>query len=325
MHPPDFWYAKPGPHEAWQVKLLAPASALYATLGQRRLARAQPWRAPVPVICVGNLTVGGAGKTPIALALAQRLAALGRKPVFLTRGYGGREKGPLMVDPERHTAEEIGDEPILLAARAPTIVARDRVAGAKYASTLGDIIVMDDGFQNPSLMKDLSLVVVDAKTAFGNARLFPAGPLREKIADGLARAQAVVLLGRESVPAPLSNTPLPVIRGWLAPDTASAEKLRGRRIAAFAGIARPEKFFQTLRDLGASLVSGTPFADHHCYRDDEIAALRAHAGQLTLVTTEKDYVRLKPHQRAGIEMLPVTVAFETAHLLDTLLAPFAAH
>jgi tetraacyldisaccharide 4'-kinase len=322
MNPPDFWYGKTGTQEPWQARLLAPCSALYDLIGQRRIAGAQPWRAPVPVICVGNLTVGGAGKTPIALALAERLLALTLRPVFLTRGYGGREKGPIRVDPAKHMAEDVGDEPLLLAQRAPTIVARDRVAGAKIAAGLGDVIIMDDGFQNPSLAKDLSLLVVDAHTGFGNARIFPAGPLRESVAAGLKRADAIILLGHEPVPAAISDTEIPIIRGSLVPDPAAADGLRGRRIAAFAGIGRPEKFFQTLRGLGAHVVFATPFADHHGYREEEIASLKSHAGKLKLVTTEKDFVRLKPGQRQGIETLPVSVDFEIPARIDALLERF---
>jgi tetraacyldisaccharide 4'-kinase len=323
MHPPDFWYPKEGAALPLGAKLLAPVSALYARISRRRTEATRPTRATLPVICVGNITAGGTGKTPVALCVAEILVRLGRRPVFLTRGYGGQKMGPLRVDPALHSAADIGDEPLLLAARAPTIVARDRVAGATLAAEHGDIIVMDDGFQNPSLVKDLSLVVIDAPMGFGNERLIPAGPLREPVATGLARANAALLLGEGPVPPALAAANIPVIRGWLAPLPETAESLRGRRIAAFAGIGRPEKFFETLRQIGAGTVFATPFPDHHPYRDSEIAALRSHAGTLRLITTEKDFVRLKPHQRKGIEVLPVTVSFEDEHALEALLAPFS--
>jgi len=324
MRPPDFWYPKGDSRLPLGVKLLEPLSALYLRIARRRIETARPVRAALPVICVGNITAGGTGKTPVALVIAEFLRRLGRRPVFLSRGYGGVEIGPVLVDPTRHSAADVGDEPLLLAKQAPTIVARDRVVGAQAALQYGDIIVMDDGFQNHSLIKDLSVVVVDAGVGFGNERIIPAGPLREPVAAALARANAAILLGKGPVPPALAQSSIPVIRGWLAPLPEMAETLRGRRIAAFAGIGRPAKFFDTLRQIGASLVFATPFEDHHVYRDDEIASLRSHAGMLRLITTEKDFVRLKPHQRNGIEALPVTVSFEDPRALERLLLPFSA-
>jgi tetraacyldisaccharide 4'-kinase len=313
MQAPAFW-RQGGPLAA----LLAPAGRLYALAGRLRRALVRPARAACPVICVGNLTAGGSGKTPTALALAERLVALGRRPVFLTRGYGGRERGPLRVDPARHDALAVGDEPLLLAARAPTVVARDRAAGARLAATLGDVIVMDDGFQNPGLAKDLALLVFDGGAGLGNGRCIPAGPLREGLAEGLARAQGCVLIGADATGLAARLSALPLLRASLEP---AARDLAGRRVLAFAGIGRPEKLFATLRDLGAELVATRGFPDHHPYGAAELAALRAEAAAAgaVLVTTAKDLARLPPAERQGVTALAVRLVFADRDALDRLL------
>jgi len=317
MQAPDFWSS-----DGAAARLLAPLGIAYDLAGRLRFALARPVACGVPVICVGNLTAGGAGKTPVALALAKRLASSGRAVHFLTRGYGGRAAGPLRVDPARHDAAEVGDEALLLARAAPTWVARDRVAGARRATQAGaEILVMDDGFQNPALKKDLFFLVVDGETGFGNGRVMPAGPLRETLARGLSRADAVVLLGpdRQAI-GQLVPEQLPVVRASLVP-TGAAEDLTGRRVLAFAGIGRPEKFFTTLTQLGAKLVETRAFADHHRFKPDELDAVLARAKALAAiaVTTEKDATRLSTTYRQKVTVLPVEVAWQQADLLDRLL------
>lgn len=322
MKTPAFWYRPPG----LAATALAPLGALYGLVGRRRMA-AVPHRVGVPVICIGNLVAGGAGKTPVALAVATALRARGLAVHALTRGHGGHEHGPLRVDPLRHRAGDVGDEALLLAAELPCWVARDRAAGAEAAIAAGaQILVMDDGFQNPGLFKDLSLVVADGAVGFGNGRLIPAGPLRERVADGLRRADALVIVGedRAGVTAHAQAHDLPVLHARLAPAD-DAIDLSGRRVLAFAGIGRPEKFFATLEALGADVVARDPFADHHPYRPAEIAALldRAAALDALPVTTAKDAVRLAPEQRAHIRVLPIVVTWRDPGALDRLLDPVA--
>jgi len=317
MRAPDFWSA-----DGAAARLLAPFGLLYDLAGRLHFALTRPVACGVPVVCVGNLTAGGAGKTPVALSLAKHLASRGRAVHFLTRGYGGRAAGPLRVDPARHDAAEVGDEALLLAAAAATWVARDRVAGARRAVEDGaGVLVMDDGFQNPALKKDLSFVVVDGETGFGNGRVMPAGPLRETVARGLSRADAVVVLGPDQHHiGGLVPEHLPIVRADLAP-TGAAQDLAGRRVLAFAGIGRPEKFFATLKGLGAELVETRAFADHHRFRPDELEAVlaRAEALEATAVTTEKDVTRLPAAYRDKVNVLPVEVSWQQADLLDRLL------
>ena len=319
MHSPDFWYKPPGIAAA----LLAPAGAAWEAAARLRRAVARPYRASVPVICVGNLVAGGSGKTPVVLSLADLLVGKAVAVHVVTRGYGGSLAGPVRVDPEQHDAAAVGDEALLLATRAPCWAARDRAAGIAAAVEAGAaVILLDDGFQNPTVAKDLSLVVVDAEYGFGNGRLIPAGPLREPIPAGLARADAVVLLGDGRGPAELHDAPCSVLRGELVPQ--EGERFNGARLVAFAGIGRPEKFFAALRRVGAELVIAQPFADHHRYREAEIARLRETAmrGGARLVTTAKDRVRLPPSWRAGIEVLEVELRWHDSAALDRLLSGF---
>lgn len=321
MRPPEFWSVT----ESLTAKLLTPFGCLYAAGGRLRQLTTVPRRASIPVICVGNLVSGGAGKTPVALALASRLAARhGAKSIHvLTRGYGGRERGPLRVDPARHDARQVGDEALLLAAVAPVWVARDRVAGARAARDAGAAcLILDDGFQNPALHKDLSLLVIDGGFGFGNGRVIPAGPLREPIGDGLARADGVVLIGedRHGVAKHLGDRP--VLRAKLVPTAPARAALAGRRVLAFAGIGRPAKFFDTLRELGCDLAATREFPDHHPFTPGELADLRATAARLQalLVTTAKDAVRLPPELRATMAVLDVALAWDDEAALDKLLA-----
>ena len=317
MRAPEFW-SDNGPLPA----LLAPLGAGYDLAGRLRRALVRPVAVPVPVVCAGNLVAGGAGKTPVALALLAALSARGHRPHALTRGYGGRSAGPLRVDPARHDFAKVGDEALLLARVAPTWVARDRVAGARAAVAAGaDSIVMDDGFQNPSLAKDLSLLVVDGAYGFGNARVMPAGPLRERIEAGLVRADAVVVLDPDAGGLAAQLGPrTQVMPARLAPRP-EAGRLAGQRVLAFAGIGRPQKFFASLSALGAEVVEQRAFPDHHPYdrRDIEALLARARDQDAVAVTTEKDAVRLPPDLLDRIEVVAAAIEWHEPEALAALL------
>ena len=294
MKAPGFWWEKPGLAAA----LLSPIESVYAMIAAHRFEQLGE-RAGIPVICVGNLTVGGAGKTPTAIAIAKMLIAAGQRPMFLTRGYGGQLAGPVMVE-SSHTAVQVGDEPILLARVAPTVLARQRVAGARLAKDRSaSVIVMDDGFQNPSLVKDLSILVVDAR-GIGNGRVFPAGPLRARRDPQLDRASALLVIGERSQAAMLVADAAhargrPVFHATLEPDAGALAALRGARVLAFAGIGDPEKFFATLGAAGIDAPIRRSFGDHHRYTAAEAGTLLRDAEQnrLQLLTTEKDLARLQ--------------------------------
>jgi tetraacyldisaccharide 4'-kinase len=294
MREPPFWWRAAG----IEASLLAPVAAIYGAVAASRLSR-KGYRAGVPVICIGNPTLGGAGKTPTALAVARMLQAAGERPVFLSRGYGGRRRGPLVVAPDQDRAADVGDEPLLLGRAAPTVVAHDRVAGAKAAHAAGaTVIVMDDGFQNPSLAKDFSVLVIDGRRGLGNSKVFPAGPLRAPLDAQLARADAVVLVGavgEGAARAAAEARKLPLFRARLEPDREVIAALTGRRVLAFAGIGDPEKVFATLREAGIAVAATRSFADHHRYTpaDERELCGRAEAEGLMLVTTEKDKARLQ--------------------------------
>ncbi|MEQ9144083.1 MAG: tetraacyldisaccharide 4'-kinase [Parvibaculaceae bacterium] len=335
MRSPAFWY--PGRQPSFVATAsrvaLAPAALLYGMGARLRQRFTVPERVSVPVICVGNFTAGGAGKTPVSLTVSDRLRALGETPHFLSRGYGGSEEGPLQVDPQHHSSAEVGDEPLLLAAHGPAWIARERVAGAHAAEQAGaTVILMDDGFQNPTLHKDLSLVVVDTDAGLGNGRVMPAGPLREPLAPALARTGALVALGARDLDAGLAaaaaTSALPVLRARLAPSTEARARLEGRRVVAFAGIGRPEKFFATLREVKAEIVGTRAFADHHPFSEGDASALLtlARENDAALVTTEKDAVRLRTLDMAAgrdllaaTEILPVSAQFDDPAALDALL------
>ena len=316
MRAPEFWN-----DDGLLAHALQPLAWLYGAAGHLRWAVTKPRRAGVPVVCVGNLVAGGAGKTPTALALGRALARRGLAVHFLSRGHGGRMKGPTRVDPDRHRARDVGDEPLLLAAAAPAWIARDRVLGARAAIAAGaQAIVMDDGFQNPGLVKDLSVLVIDEAYGLGNGRVHPAGPLREAPEAGLARADAVVLLQSGETPAPMPRLAAPPLTARLIPSAAALE-LRGRRVLAFAGIGRPERFFHTVRELGVELVGARAFPDHHPYREDEIWQLVdvARSMDAQVVTTAKDAVRLPPGALDMVTVIDVTLAFDRPGDLDRLL------
>jgi len=312
---PDFWW-RPG-----TGALLMPAAAIYGAVAGLRMQ----WpgqRAGVPVICLGNLTVGGAGKTPAALMVAQLFYAAHEQPFFLSRGYGGLLAGPVRVNPALHRARDVGDEPLLLARRAPTIVARDRVAGAKLAQFAGaSVIVMDDGLQNSSLAKDLTIVVVDGRRGIGNGHIIPAGPLRAPLGRQLDRAQALLVVGAPDGAAYVLNRArrrgLAIFHARLEPDRSVIDAIGSRKVLAFAGIGDPGKFFATLGAAGIEVAERAGFADHHRYSATEAQNLlaRAQAKGLMLVTTEKDLMRLsgEPQLQALAEracVLPVRLVVE---------------
>lgn len=324
MRPPEFWRADVGGRDAaWTLRaLLTPVSWVYAAVAAHRARSTISRHAPVPVICIGNLTVGGAGKTPITRAIR---AKLGASAHTLSRGYGGRAVGPLRVTPDMDAAE-VGDEPLLHARDGAAWVARDRFAGALAAANAGaHAIIMDDGFQNPSLAKDLSIVAVDPEYGVGNGCVFPAGPLRERLEDGLARADAIVLLHKSAdllggaAPEWMRDFANPVLDAVLAPTGAPPSG----KLIAFAGLARPEKFFDTLEAAGGDVEEAVPFADHHPFSADDLALLTQLAAErgAQLITTEKDAARLSPEWRARVAVLPVAAKFDDEAALDALLAP----
>ena len=323
MRTPEFW--NPGRSGGVHASLLTPLAWGYSVAGQVRRAFVSPQRVEVPVICVGNVIAGGAGKTPTALALAKLMQEWDIAPHFLTRGYGGTAHGPMRVDPKRHNSRTVGDEPLLLARQAPTWLSRNRPAGARAAIADGaEAIVMDDGLQNPSLIKDVSLVVVDGGFGFGNERLIPAGPLRESLSQGLARADAIVLVGPDEVGvvARLGNYRAPILRAELTPAL-QALKLRERAVVAFAGIARPAKFFRTLEAIGCKIIRRIHFADHRRYTPDEIMTLVEYAGAqgAIAVTTEKDWVRLPEEAKPMVQSVAVTLEWQDPEAVRELLIP----
>lgn len=317
MHPPDFWRT-----DNPLARLLDPIGQIVGTVTARRAARPPVLQADAPVICIGNLTTGGTGKTPAVASIVRRLKARGRAPAVLIRGYGGRLKGPVRVDRDQHTVDDVGDEALLHAGNGPTWVARRRSDAARAALAGGaDTLVMDDGHQHASLAKDLSLVVVDGRAGFGNGRVVPAGPLREPVAGGLARAQAAVVMG--DAPSGLTRflgKRLPVLRAHLAPGPEWL-RLRGQRVVAFAGIGDPQKFHASLVAVGAVVAAFHPFDDHYAFRATDIQPIldEAYGIDALPVTTAKDAVRLDPDQRQQVNVLPIDVTWEDPDALDALL------
>ena len=322
MRQPAFWNKQAGFGSA----VLGPAAALWAWGARRRIRRGKWRRAGVPVVCVGNLVVGGAGKTPMAAAIAQRLAEAGMAPHIIARGYGGTETGPLRVKHRAHHASRVGDEALVLAAIAPTWVSRDRAAAAGLAVESGaEAVVLDDGHQDPSIARDFSLLAVDAAAGFGNGRVLPAGPMRERVADGLARADLVGLVGSPAERARFieawgGKIGIPIAGAQLKPLPVGIDWSEVRAVA-FAGIGRPEKFFATLRGLGAEIAKAIPLSDHQPLSDRLLIRLerqaRAHSAQL--VTTEKDAARLPARWRSEVLTLPVRLEFDSWAEIDAAL------
>ncbi|MCY4181200.1 MAG: tetraacyldisaccharide 4'-kinase [Litoreibacter sp.] len=322
MRTPAFWYQPKGV----RARLLSPLGAIYAAGTARRLKNGSPFKLDIPVICVGNINAGGTGKTPTTIAIAEHLIARGMTPHIVSRGYGGSLEGPVRVDERKHKASEVGDEPLLLSAFAPVWVAKDRAAGARAAADAGaEMILLDDGHQNPALHKDISIVVADAVRGFGNGCVLPAGPLREPVAAGLARANALLTIGTRKAQdrfAGLNSFPddLPHLKGQLHPLQTGMD-WDGLRVFAFAGIGMPEKSFATLRGLGADLVGQEGLDDHQPFSDALLTRLANQAASLgaQLVTTEKDAVRLPASFRSQVLTVPVRLQIEDWSALDALL------
>jgi tetraacyldisaccharide 4'-kinase len=329
---PSWWYAG---EPAWQARVLGPVAAIYGAAVQQRLARAKPYRSALPVICVGNFTVGGTGKTPLALLIARELKRRGEHPAFLSRGYGGRSTGRHLVEPELDTAADVGDEALLLSREAPTLIARDRAAGARAITSdaglaSATVIVMDDGLQNPSLAKDLTIAVVDGGRGFGNGAVLPAGPLRAPLSFQLGLADAILVnhpaLDQRGEPSNVAQWlkrrfPGPVLDARPQPvgDTAV---FKGASVIAFAGIANPERFFGMLESLGARLIEQIAFPDHHAFTEADARRLlgqSADSGGL-LATTEKDWVRLigctgaRGELRKRVRVLGIALALDERDL-----------
>jgi tetraacyldisaccharide 4'-kinase len=326
MREPAFWHRPP----SWMSLSLQPLGALYGLVAGLRLQR-KGFDAGIPVLCVGNYHVGGAGKTPTVLALTTLLRDLGERPVVLSRGYGGRLRGPVTVDLARHAARDVGDEPLMLAGTVPVVVARERIDGVAMAKSQGaSVILMDDGFQNPAIAKDASLIVIDGERGLGNGCVFPAGPLRAPLSPQLDRTDALIVVGdgpaARPVAASLAARGRPVLSAKLRPREASLNALQGKRALAFAGVGDPARFFRTLRAAGIDVAAERAFPDHHPFSESEIEVLIAQAGReaLTLVTTEKDMARLHvpggPASRANeIIAFAVTLEFDDPAQLRKLV------
>jgi tetraacyldisaccharide 4'-kinase len=314
---PDFWSAGNG---GWRAALLRPAGALYAWATARRVASGPGWRAPVPVVSVGNLVAGGAGKTPVVMDLCERLQTMGRAPAVVLRGFGGTERGPLRVDPGRHDARAVGDEALLHAVRCPTWVSPDRRAGVEGAiADAADVVLLDDAHQNAAVAAALRFVVVDGAYGFGNGCVLPAGPLREPVAAGMARADAVIMIGADETDARrMVPGGVPVLVASIQPTA----DWRDRRVVAFAGLGRPEKVFRTLREAGADVMSTQAFADHHPYDTADIRPLmeRARNAGAALVTTTKDHVRLPEAVRDAVETIDVRLVWRDPDALAAQLS-----
>jgi tetraacyldisaccharide 4''-kinase len=331
MREPAFWWRKVGLASG----LLAPAAACYGAIAARRMLR-QGTRAGVPVLCVGNFTLGGAGKTPAVMRLAKLLQEAGERVFCLSRGYGGSLAGPKRVDAHSDHAAQVGDEALLLARVAPTMVARDRVAGAEAAAAAGaSVVIMDDGLQNASLIKDFTIAVVDGRRGLGNARVFPAGPLRAPLAVQIARTDALLVVGEATGAgdAVAAAHGLPIFHGHLQPDPAAITELKARKVFAFAGIGDPDKFFATATEAGIEVARRQAFPDHHCFSAEEAAELimRAEHDGLALLTTEKDRARMTGEPllaalAAKAHVLPVTLAvIEAEELRALVLATIKRH
>jgi len=309
MFPPKFWGRK-----NLLSSLLVPISWVYrgGTFISKTLYH--PFTASVPVLCVGNLNIGGSGKTPVAISIGKIIKRAGYTPHFLTRGYGGSLRKPTQVDPRQHTAKDVGDEALLLSQVAPVWIGANRAVTASLACAAGaNYLIMDDGFQNLSLKHDLSLLVIDGKTAFGNGRVLPAGPLREDINSGIRRADAIVLIG-EDTKSIAQNINLPILQARIQPI--NTEELHRKKLIAFAGIGRPEKFFDTLRRLPCELILERKFSDHHRFKYSELEEMLTVAKKYdaSLITTEKDFVRIPIRYQSSVNVLKVEIKWENESL-----------
>ncbi len=322
MREPHFWTVQDKRSRAaapMTKLLLTPLAMIYRWAGRDRIAKATPEDVGLPVVCIGNLTLGGAGKTPVTAAVRKRFTAKGLRAASLSRGYRGSLDGVHRVDAIKHAYTETGDEALMLAATGEAWISKDRPAGAKTMKAAGvQVVVMDDGHQNPGLRKDLSIVVIDASNPFGNGHVFPKGPLRERVADGLSRADAVVLMGEGETPSALKDFRGVILRARLAP----LAPLHPGRYIAFAGIGRPERFFDSLQDQpGVELAEAVPFPDHHAFTPSDLSYLMKLSSEreASLVTTDKDFVRLPPDVKPKVLRASVEAKFEDETALTALL------
>ncbi|MDP2699635.1 tetraacyldisaccharide 4'-kinase [Thalassospira sp.] len=320
MQAPDFWKTNGG-----LATFLSPLSFLWRAGACWRTATSTARHPGGKVICVGNFTIGGAGKTPTVLALYDILRDLGIHPHFLSRGYGGTQTGPHRIDPKHDTATDVGDEPLLLSQYGPAWVARNRADGAQAARDAGaGVILLDDGLQNPTLIKDCSLAVIDGAYGIGNGKVIPAGPMREPLKQGIAKVRAVILIGDDQTGfCPKLPTEMPVFKARITPQ--NGDEFTRKRVVAFAGIGRPAKFYDSLRACGADMIATRDFADHHVFSSSELTQLRhdADSQRAILVTTEKDFMRLPVADRHGISPLRVRLEFQdraaVLHLMETVI------
>ena len=328
MRPPRFWDGDldPRSREAAPLTrmLLTPFSMLYAQVTRNKIARTESYKLGIPVVCIGNITAGGTGKSPVAAGLRDLLRERypGKRIATLSRGYRGKLEGPLKVDFLKHTAADVGDEPLMLSCSGEAWLGADRAAAGQAMEVDGvDLVIMDDGHQNPGLFKDLSFIVVDSEAGFGNGFVIPKGPLREPVDAGLARAHAIILTGTGEPPEAIAQSGLPVIRSTIKPTA----PVQPGTYVAFAGIGRPEKFFDTLEQQGCRPVDAVPFPDHHTFSDGDVRYLRDLAAKhdARLITTEKDFVRLTEDQRSGIVTLPIRAEFSDMDALNGVLTPVA--
>jgi len=326
MQPPDFWKNEPNDAGLWPA-VLSPLSKLWQWAGRRRWQQGAHAKLGVPVICIGNVNLGGTGKTPTVIETVTRLIAMGKTPHVVSKGYKGQIVGPTRVEPAIHTANDVGDEPLLLAAFAPTWVSKDRLAGARAAEAAGaDVIVLDDGLQNPALAKDLTIMVVDAEIGFGNGHVMPSGPLRETIEAAVAKTDLLLTIGRQAAAHDVFRDkwnalkPLPHIRSSIEPLQTGME-WQGMSALAFAGIGRPEKFYNTLKDLGVIVKATRSFDDHQAIPTSLLARLEKEAWQLgaQLVTTEKDAVRLPKKWQQKVLTVPVRLKIHQSKAFDKAL------
>ena len=321
MKLPDFWQET---HRKSKSRLLTPLEMIYGFGVKYHNFIQNPVKIPIPVICVGNIVVGGAGKTPTAIAIARAFIDQGLNPHFISRGYGGNTSGPLLVDYKKHNSQAVGDEPLLLAQNAPTWVSKNKVLGALEAVKAGaSMIIMDDGHQNHTIIKDLSIIVIDSGYGFGNRRLLPAGPLREKLHDGLLRADAVVIVGEDEFDSTelSKHSKLITMHSRLVINNKSIQ-IQNRDVVAFAGIGRPSKFFATLESIDCKLIKQYSFPDHYRYKPHEIMAMveEAHSLSADLVTTEKDWLRLDSDARKMVKAIAVSLEWQRPDQIQSLMS-----
>ena len=313
MKTPDFWKSK-----NLLADILTPLGLIYGLATALRLRFKKSRKVPYPVICIGNLTAGGTGKTPVSVSMAALLQQAGRTPFFVTRGYGGKSRN-IFADAKKYNVRETGDEPLLLARQAPTVINPDRATGAELAIKNGaDTIIMDDGFQNPGLYKDLSFLVFDGTTGIGNGKCIPAGPLRETFAAGIKRAQAIIILGEDKHNLAAQTKDLPIFKGSVV---AKKPEINNNEIIAFAGIGRPEKFYTSLRELGFKLLKTIDFPDHHQYTMAELKKLinEAQKKDAVLFTTAKDFVKIPPQIQKHFHVLEIEISWENEESLKAFL------